>query len=95
MSVELNGKERMAMKGTKVFMVNDKPQEFPLFEKGDRVRLSDKLRTAENTSGTVRGTREDDFLVEVDWDSPFFKDEDGGAIMLFDTWSVDTLQLLS
>jgi len=82
------------MKGNKVFRIDGKLIEQPLFEKGDIVGLNDNSTTAIDPIGTVEGTRSDGLFVDIIWDKQSYLSKSGGNIQLGKGWIVSSVRLI-
>ena len=82
------------MNETKIFSINGKLEELPLFERGDRVRIKDYVALTPIPTGAVERTENNGLFVYIIWDYKIFKSKDGGKVELGTLWLADGIQLL-
>lgn len=83
------------MNGTKVFRINSKLIELPLFEKDDRVSLKDNMTTAVNPVGTVENVSEDGLFIYIKWDNKEYPSKAGGNVELGRGWMASSVVSLN
>jgi hypothetical protein len=84
------------MKGYKVFMINGKLKNLPLYEKGDIVKIpEDDSLASEPVIGTVKSTEHGGLFVRVEWDKEVYPCKLGGTVRIGEQRMVDGLELFS
>lgn len=78
---------------TKIFDINNRKMELPLYKKGDRV-TTDKDRDGVKAEGTVESTSNGGLFVKVKWDKEEYQ-TDTGAVKLGSERLVDGIFLLN
>lgn len=79
------------MRKTRIFHINGKELELPIYKKGDRVKTKNDSVDA---TGTVESTRDNGLFIDVIWDKEFFLTKDGKHAELGKSRLVDGLELI-
>lgn len=78
---------------TKIFNINNKEMELPIYQKGDRV-ITNKDRDGVEAKGTVESTSNGGLFVTVKWDKAIYP-TDTGTVKLGSQRMVDGIFLLA
>lgn len=84
------------MSQTRIFNINGKDMELPLYQKGDRVRCAEGYSTTIGIKGTVESTKNGGLFVDVTWDQDiyYFADGDTGSISVGSSRLVNSIKPL-